>query len=395
MSSRNLKRTSVPVSIRNRMEKIYTYIKYCQRLEDAYRTKHEEVRTLNEYLKRIQRVLPENVSDNCPEVNDIITYIQGLPDIPDTDDLNETLRRMIDEQNTWREENDRNYNLINNKIDTLNESRDVIVNDNSVSSHTTKKDTYTKTMVSGDMKPLMLRNKQVIPFYLADDKFKKYGGGFLSSYFPLKNPVSIELDIEGKKETFKFRGVSGAFLAFKSKYIKDPKKRREYVNQLLKTIDYTKIEAIKKKYLSIIKKDSNYTLNWHRDRYQIMKDITLQKFKRNPELNTKLKNTGDTYLLEHPNNNTNLYWGDSISDNGKVEGMNMMGKLLMEVREELHGIKSNFVRISAPEMKRELNSRGNNLNGRNLNSNKTNKSNKKMKRKFKARNTKKKVFGSK
>ena len=36
------KKTNVPVSIRNRMEKIYTYIKYCQRLEDAYRTKHEE-----------------------------------------------------------------------------------------------------------------------------------------------------------------------------------------------------------------------------------------------------------------------------------------------------------------------------------------------------------------
>jgi ribA/ribD-fused uncharacterized protein len=390
MSSRNIKRTSVPVSIRNRMEKIYTYIKYCQRLEDAYRTKHEEVRTLNEYLKRIQRVLPANVSDNCPEVNDIITYIQGLPDIPDTDDLNETLRRMIDEQKRWREENDKNYNLINRKIDTLNESRDVIVTDNSL---TTKKSTYTKTMVSGDIKPLMLRNKQVIPFHLADDKFKKYGGGFLSSYFTLKNQVSIELDMDGKKETFKFKGVCGAFLAAKSKYIKDQKKRREYVNLLLKTIDYKKIEAIKKKYLPTIKKDPNYTLNWHRDRYQIMKDITLQKFKKNPELNTKLKNTGDTYLLEHPNNNTNLYWGDSVSDNGKIEGMNMMGKLLMEIREELHGIKSNFVRISVPEMKRELNSRGHNLNVNSSNSNKL--TNKKTNKKFKARNTKKRVFGDK
>jgi ribA/ribD-fused uncharacterized protein len=374
MSSRKLKRTSVPVSIRNRMDKIYTYIKYCQRLEDAYRTKHEEVRTLNEYLIRIQRVLPENVSDNCPEVDDIITYIHGLPDIPDTDNLNEKLKTMIDEQKIWRVENDKNYNLINRKIDTLNEARDVIV--------TNKVDI--KPLVSGDIKPLMLRNKQVIPFHLADDKFKKYGGGFLSLYFPLENQVSIELDMDGKKETFKFKCVCGAFLAAKSKYLKDIKLRREYVSQLLQSLDYKKIEAIKNKYLPNMKKDPNYTLNWHKDRYSVMKDITLQKFRKNPELNTKLKNTGDTYLLEHPNNNINLYWGDSISDNGKVEGVNMLGKLLMEVREELHGIKSNFVRISVPDMKKEINSRGLNLNGLN-----------KMKKKFKARNTKKRVFGAK
>ena len=390
MSSRKLKRTSVPVSIRNRMDKIYTYIKYCQRLEDAYRTKHEEVRTLNEYLIRIQRVLPENVSDNCPEVDDIITYIHGLPDIPDTDNLNEKLKTMIDEQKIWRVENDKNYNLINRKIDTLNEARDVIVTNRVDIKPLVSGDIKPlvsgdiKPLVSGDIKPLMLRNKKVIPFHLSDDKFKKYGGGFLSLYFPLENQVSIELDMDGKKETFKFKCVCGAFLAAKSKYLKDINLRREYVSQLLQSLDYKKIEAIKNKYLPNMKKDPNYTLNWHKDRYSVMKDITLQKFRKNPELNTKLKNTGDTYLLEHSNNNINLYWGDSISDNGKVEGVNMLGKLLMEVREELHGIKSNFVRISVPDMKKEINSRGLNLNGLN-----------KMKKKFKARNTKKRVFGSK
>ena len=121
-----------------------------------------------------------------------------------------------------------------------------------------------------------------------------------------------------------------------------------------------------------------------------MKDITLQKFKKNPDLSKKLKETGEAYLLEHPNNNKNLYWGDSISDNGKVEGMNMMGKLLMEIRQELHGIKSKFVRISVPDMKREINSRGNNLN---VNSN--NRTKRKMNRKFKARNTKRRVLGKK
>ena len=124
--NKQVKRTNVPVSIRKRMDKIYDYIKYCQRLEDAYRTKHEEVRVLNDYLKRIKRVIPENVSDNCPEVEDIITYIEGLPDVPDTNDLNETLRKMIEQQKVWREESTRNYNLINRKIEKMSEARDVL-----------------------------------------------------------------------------------------------------------------------------------------------------------------------------------------------------------------------------------------------------------------------------
>ena len=49
------------------------------------------------------------------KVDDIITYINGLPHIPDTEGLNETLRKMIDEQKKWRDENDRNYNLITKK----------------------------------------------------------------------------------------------------------------------------------------------------------------------------------------------------------------------------------------------------------------------------------------
>ena len=126
MTSKNVKRTNIPISIRTRMERIHGYIKYCQRLEDAYKTKHEEVRVLNDYLKRIQRVLPENVSDKCPEVEDIISFIEGLPDVPDTDDLNETLKRMIDQQRVWREESTRNYNLINRKIEKMTEARDIV-----------------------------------------------------------------------------------------------------------------------------------------------------------------------------------------------------------------------------------------------------------------------------
>tara|TARA_B100000674_G_scaffold245515_1_gene202289 strand:+ start:718 stop:1854 length:1137 start_codon:yes stop_codon:yes gene_type:complete len=349
-NNRKTVKSTVPVSIRTRMERIYTYIKYCQRLEDAYRTKHEEVRTLNEYLKRIQKVLPENVSDNCPEVDDIITYINGLPDIPDTEGLNETLRRMIEEQKKWREENDRNYNLINRKIDTLNEAREVIVSESNSNS----------TSISSEINPIKIRGEDVIPFFLPNDKFKKHGGDFLSSYFKLKNPLSLEVTFKSGKETFKFHDVCSAYLASKAKYIEDENKRRQYISALSGKIDYEQTNRIKEKNLPEIKKNRKYALEWNKQRYEVMKKLTRQKFELNPELKNKLKQTGDAYLIEHPNNNENTFWGDSISDNKKVEGQNMMGKLLMELREEMFGIKSEFIRIKPANIKRSLNNSRNN-----------------------------------
>ena len=360
MNNRKTVKSTIPVSIRNRMERIYTYIKYCQRLEDAYRTKHEEVRTLNEYLKRIQKVLPENVSDNCPEVDDIITYINGLPDIPDTEGLNETLRKMIDEQKRWREENDRNYNLINRKIDTLNEARDVIVNESNNEN-------------SINMKPIKIRGEDVIPFFLPNDKFRKHGGDFLSSHLKLKNPLSVDVIFKNGKETFKFHDVSTAFLSEKARFIEDENKRREYILALTGKLDFEQTSRIKKKYVPEIKKNPRYSLEWNKQRYEIMKKLTKQKFEADQELKKKLKQTGDAYLIQHPSNNENTFWGDSISDNKKVEGLNMMGKLLMELREEMFGIKNEFVRIKPANIKKFLNnSRNNNRNKNTLRRNRMN-----------------------
>jgi ribA/ribD-fused uncharacterized protein len=388
MYNRKTVKSSVPVSIRNRMDKIYSYIKYCQRLEDAYKIKHEEVRTLNGYLQRIKKVLPDNVSDNCPEVDDIITYVQGLPDVPDTDDLNENLRRMIDQQKVWREENDKNYNLINRKIDSLTETREVIV-------HGTKKET---ALLDGkDIKSLKIRGENVVPFYLPNDK---HGNGFLSSYLNLKVPITVDLKVDGITQRIKFHSVSSAFLAKKTEYIMDKSIRKKYMSQLSKKIDYMNTQKIKKEILPFIKKNPKYTLTWNKNRYQIMKDLTKMKFKLNPELKNKLKNTGDSYLLEHPDTNNNTYWGDSISEDGKIEGANMMGKLLMELREEMFGIKSEFVKIKVSNMKKELNSIT--LNKTKLNKtanhktklNKT-KYNKTANHKTKYNKTKKRMFGKK
>ena len=60
-----------------------------------------------------------------------------------------------------------------------------------------------------------------------------------------------------------------------------------------------------------------------------MKTILKLKFIQNPDLGTKLKDTYPLYL-EETNNWRDEFWGVC---NGR--GQNMLGKLLMEVREEL------------------------------------------------------------
>ena len=92
------------------------------------------------------------MSEKCPEVEDIITYIEGLPDVPDTDDLNETLKQMIEQQRIWREESTRNYNLINRKIGKMNEAREVL----SVSSSN-----KTKTQMNNKTKTQMNKRAQM------------------------------------------------------------------------------------------------------------------------------------------------------------------------------------------------------------------------------------------
>lgn len=323
--NRSVKRANIPVSIRTRMEKIYNYIKYCQRLEDAYRTKHEEVKTLNEYLKRIQRVLPDNVSDNCPEVSDIITYIEGLPEIPDTDDLHETLKRMIDQQKQWRDESTRNYNLINRKIESLTEARDVLSTEN--------------IPVEKKEKDIVVNGVRVIPFYKVRDEFSKYGGSFLSSYQKLENPIELTFEGLGK---FKFECVSSAYLSQELGFMDDKKRRNELIKSLSKTgLDYDKINGIRDSYIKDLEKNKAFKRKWETEslKHDVMLNLTKLKFEINPKLAEKLKDTGDSYLIQISNN---FYWGSGTNGAGK----NKLGKILMNIRNEMFGFKSNYSGIS-------------------------------------------------
>lgn len=72
--------------------------------------------------------------------------------------------------------------------------------------------------------------------------------------------------------------------------------------------------------------------DWNQIKLKLMKNLVLSKFKHNPNLIDKLLATGDKELIEG-NNWNDSYWG--VTDWGKGKGQNHLGKILMEVRDEL------------------------------------------------------------
>ena len=76
---------------------------------------------------------------------------------------------------------------------------------------------------------------------------------------------------------------------------------------------------------------NNLTLrsDWGEARLVVMNFFIRQKFKQNPKLRDKLINTGDAHL-EETNTWNDTFWGVS-----RGVGQNHLGKILMDVREEL------------------------------------------------------------
>lgn len=75
----------------------------------------------------------------------------------------------------------------------------------------------------------------------------------------------------------------------------------------------------------------NLRNDWQYVKQNIMHDVLVAKFTQNPTLKTWLLNTGDAILIEG-NTWGDTYWGYDTKLN---EGENHLGKLLMQVREEL------------------------------------------------------------
>lgn len=74
--------------------------------------------------------------------------------------------------------------------------------------------------------------------------------------------------------------------------------------------------------------------DWEKIKDQVMYDCLKEKFK-NPDLKEKLLATGNEELIEGTTWHDN-YWGNCTCDKCKnIEGKNILGKLLMKLREEL------------------------------------------------------------
>ena len=69
--------------------------------------------------------------------------------------------------------------------------------------------------------------------------------------------------------------------------------------------------------------------DWEEVKDDIMREAVLAKFTQHKDIAEILLSTKDAILVEHTKNDG--YWGD----NGDGTGKNMLGKILMEVREKL------------------------------------------------------------
>jgi ribA/ribD-fused uncharacterized protein len=72
-----------------------------------------------------------------------------------------------------------------------------------------------------------------------------------------------------------------------------------------------------------------FPCNWDKRKDKVMYEAVFAKFTQNQDLKKLLINTGNTRLIEHTKND--YYWGDG----GDGSGKNKLGKILMQVRNEL------------------------------------------------------------
>ena len=69
--------------------------------------------------------------------------------------------------------------------------------------------------------------------------------------------------------------------------------------------------------------------DWESVKVSVMRKAVLAKFTQHDDIREVLLSTADAKIVEHTENDD--YWGDG----GNGSGKNMLGKILMEVREEL------------------------------------------------------------
>ena len=132
---------------------------------------------------------------------------------------------------------------------------------------------------------------------------------FKGKYFFLSNFYNAQVEYEG----LLYKNNEAAFQSAK---VVDMERRKQFC----------KLDPSTAK-----RKGRNVTLrhDWEQIKDKVMEDCVRDKFTRNEELRQRLLDTGDEELVE------GNVWGDQYWGVCRGRGKNMLGKILMRVREEL------------------------------------------------------------
>ena len=143
--------------------------------------------------------------------------------------------------------------------------------------------------------------------------------GFLSNFHKLTNPITTGID----NELFSFNTVESAYQSAKSLL---PSSRKKF------EVKYTAGSSLgpkdAKEFGNNLRRLGRVRGDWEFIKLQLMYNLVLQKFFYNPDLFKMLLNTGNELLVED-NYFKDEYWGRC---NGV--GLNMLGKILMKVRDD-------------------------------------------------------------
>ena len=151
----------------------------------------------------------------------------------------------------------------------------------------------------------MIKILDIINFYSVNDNFGEFS-----------NFALFEVIIDGKKWA-----------------------TTEHYFQAQKFLDKSYQEKIRKAknpmQAAVLGRDKKQKLrkDWESVKVSVMKNALYAKFSQHAELKELLLSTNDAKIVEHTENDD--FWGDG----GDGKGKNMLGKMLMQVREELKNEK--------------------------------------------------------
>jgi ribA/ribD-fused uncharacterized protein len=160
------------------------------------------------------------------------------------------------------------------------------------------------------------------------------------SYFSTKNHEPIPIDLSNEDDYFSyietiepdhvFANTEQWMMFWKAILFRD----YDIAGQILEETSGTKIKKLGRK----IKNFNNNV--WDKNKYNIVKTGNRLKFSQNPKLRRQLLNTGNKTIVEA--SPYDCIWGvgmksdhPDITDPTKWKGQNLLGKAIMEVRDEM------------------------------------------------------------